>query len=422
MGGAVFVASGELTITSSTLSGNSVASGPGSSGMGGAVNVASGQLTITNSTLSGNSVASYNYSMGGAVNVASGELTITNSTLSGNSVAVAGGAGSYPYAVGRDVSIDSNGFPATADINNSILGQTDSSVSDFNAFGNVTSSGGNNLIRNPGDFGGSSSQADPMLDPAGLKDNGGPTPTIALLPGSPAIDAGDAALVPAGVTTDQRGAGFARISGGRVDIGAFEFQQNPPPSVSVAFGPSGAVVELVNSEGVLTQFDASGAHQLGNGGVRYAGIAYGPNGAVLEVVGLNGVLTQFINGVAVQLGNGGVSSASVAYVGNTQVLEVVGLNGVLTQFINGVAVQLGNGGVSSASVAYVGNTQVLEVVSSAGVLTQFTNGVPQQLGGAGVQSAGVAFFANNEVLDIIFSDGTLDQFDVFGVHRLGMVP
>ena len=32
---------------------------------------------------------------------------------------------------------------------------------------------------------------DPLLDPAGLKDNGGPTQTIALLPGSPAINAGD---------------------------------------------------------------------------------------------------------------------------------------------------------------------------------------------------------------------------------------
>jgi hypothetical protein len=213
--------------------------------------------------------------------------------------------------------------------------------------------------------------------------------------------------------------------GGTSDLLIFNVTSPPavqlPPAVSVAFGPAGEVLELVNSAGFLTQVVNGVAQPLGNGGVRYASIAYGPNGAVVEVVGLNGVLTQFINGVAVQLGNGGVSSASVAFVGSTEVMEVVGLNGVLTQFINGVAVQLGNGGVSSASVAYVGNTQVLEVVSSAGVLTQFTNGVPQQLGGAGVQSAGVAFNANSEVLDIIFSDGSLDQFDAFGVRPLGMV-
>jgi hypothetical protein len=57
--------------------------------------------------------------------------------------------------------------------------------------------------------------SDPFLGP--LADNGGPTPTMALLPGSPAIDAG----VPiAGVTTDQRG--VARPQGTAPDIGAFE--------------------------------------------------------------------------------------------------------------------------------------------------------------------------------------------------------
>ena len=55
---------------------------------------------------------------------------------------------------------------------------------------------------------------DPLLGP--LQDNGGPTWTMALLPGSPAINAGDSTNAPA---TDQRG--FARV--GTPDIGAFEF-------------------------------------------------------------------------------------------------------------------------------------------------------------------------------------------------------
>ena len=46
---------------------------------------------------------------------------------------------------------------------------------------------------------------------------------MALLPGSPAIDAGNNALIPAGITTDQRG--FTRIVNGTVDIGAFEVQR-----------------------------------------------------------------------------------------------------------------------------------------------------------------------------------------------------
>ena len=75
----------------------------------------------------------------------------------------------------------------------------------------------------------------PMLGP--LANNGGPTQTMALLPGSPAINAGSNALaVDANgnpLTTDQRGAGFPRIVGGTVDIGAYEFT---PLSQTISFG------------------------------------------------------------------------------------------------------------------------------------------------------------------------------------------
>jgi hypothetical protein len=60
---------------------------------------------------------------------------------------------------------------------------------------------------------------DPMLGP--LQDNGGPTWTMALLPGSPAIDVGDNTDAP---DWDQRGEGFPRIVNGVIDIGAFEVQ------------------------------------------------------------------------------------------------------------------------------------------------------------------------------------------------------
>ncbi len=56
-----------------------------------------------------------------------------------------------------------------------------------------------------------------------LQNNGGATFTHALVAGSPAINAGNNVLVPSGITTDQRGAGFDRISEGKVDIGAVEF-------------------------------------------------------------------------------------------------------------------------------------------------------------------------------------------------------
>jgi hypothetical protein len=57
----------------------------------------------------------------------------------------------------------------------------------------------------------------PWLGP--LANNGGPTQTMALLAGSPAIDAG---ANPGGLATDQRGAGFTRTAGARTDIGAYE--------------------------------------------------------------------------------------------------------------------------------------------------------------------------------------------------------
>src|SRR5262249_31154114 len=65
----------------------------------------------------------------------------------------------------------------------------------------------------------------PLLGP--LQDNGGPTFTHALLPRSPAINAGDNTGAP---DSAQRGPGFPRIVGGTTNIGAFEAQAtNRPP-------------------------------------------------------------------------------------------------------------------------------------------------------------------------------------------------
>jgi hypothetical protein len=78
---------------------------------------------------------------------------------------------------------------------------------------NLSSDNGSGFLTGPGDL----TSTDPLLGP--LQNNGGPTQTMALLAGSPAIDAGDNTGAP---DTDQRG--FARIVGGAIDIGAFEVQ------------------------------------------------------------------------------------------------------------------------------------------------------------------------------------------------------
>jgi hypothetical protein len=87
---------------------------------------------------------------------------------------------------------------------------------------NLSSDDCNGFLNGPGD----ETNIEPMLGP--LQDNGGPTLTHALLPGSPAIDAGD----PNFATTllyDQRGPGFNRVMNGRIDIGSFEVQSTPLP-------------------------------------------------------------------------------------------------------------------------------------------------------------------------------------------------
>jgi hypothetical protein len=78
------------------------------------------------------------------------------------------------------------------------------------------------------DQGGNLTGVDPMLGP--LAANGGPTQTMELLTGSPAINAGpDPVPSFTGNEFDQRGEGFARVVAGTADIGAFEVQ--PPPVV-----------------------------------------------------------------------------------------------------------------------------------------------------------------------------------------------
>jgi Ca2+-binding RTX toxin-like protein len=170
--------------------------GGGGAGLGGAIfNNSGATLTITNSTLSGNSAQggtagaqnqgiSDGKAYGGAIFNRNGSVALTNATVSGNTAANGGRA---LFLVS-----DGAGNTASAIINNSILGQSDNSVTDFDSAsirsGNTpTSSGDHNLIRNQTTFGGTASSVDPMLGL--LASNGGPTQTMAFLAGSPAIGA-----------------------------------------------------------------------------------------------------------------------------------------------------------------------------------------------------------------------------------------
>ena len=103
----------------------------------------------------------------------------------------------------------------------------------FNNGGTVTPLGynlccndaGGDVLNGPGD----QINTDPMLGP--LQDNGGPTFTHELLPGSPAIDAGDPYFTPPPLF-DQRGPDLWRVRNDRIDIGSFEVQMGSATRVA----------------------------------------------------------------------------------------------------------------------------------------------------------------------------------------------
>jgi hypothetical protein len=200
-GGGIFNHGQTLTVTNSTISDNG-ARGSG----GGVVNDGDGNVTVTNSTISGNS--SERLGAGGIEN--NGNLAVTNSTLSDNSASTGGSIlnGNGGVAQIGDTVLNAGAFGGTI-LNN---GGTMTSLGY-----NLASDNGGGVLTGPGD----QINTDPMLGP--LQDNGGPTFTHALLPGSPAIDAGDPSFTPPPFF-DQRGPGFARVANRRIDKGSFEVQ------------------------------------------------------------------------------------------------------------------------------------------------------------------------------------------------------
>jgi len=223
-----------LAITDSTISGNSANDGQG---RGGGIHAENG-LRVENSTISGNSAATIGGGIyahftqivnstisgnsagtsGGGIYEAHSSLHVTNSTITGNSAPSGGGI------------YNTQGIPADRlQISNTILSAGASGENIFNDGGTVISDGynlssddGGGYLTGPGD----QVETDPLLSP--LQDNGGPTFTHALLPGSPAIDAGDPNFSPPPLH-DQRDCHFDRVFNGRIDIGSFETQPAPRP-------------------------------------------------------------------------------------------------------------------------------------------------------------------------------------------------
>jgi hypothetical protein len=225
---------GSLTVVNSTFSSNR-----GSEG--GAIHNNGGTVNVINTTFSDNSVngvggAIFNTSQGMPT---SGILNITNSTFSGNS-AIAQGGGIY-NTLGTIVNIINSTFSGNFSANGGAIFTSSGTVlvsntivansqSGGNCSGIITSKGHNlssdkacsKYFKAAGDI----NNINPLLGP--LANNGGLTFTMALITGSPAIDAGDAKICSTAPVSnlDQRGVARPLNGDGKgqaiCDIGAFE--------------------------------------------------------------------------------------------------------------------------------------------------------------------------------------------------------
>lgn len=227
--------SGTVNVINSTINGNSAiaanggGSGSGGTGKGGGIFNSSGTVNITNSTLSGNSAtAPFNgEGLGGGVYNPSGTVNLKSTIVANNTAFTFG-----PDASGGLITHGYNILEKTA---------------------------GATVVQQTTDLFG----VDPKLGP--LQNNGGPTQTMSLLTGSPAIDKGTSVGLTGPLSMDQRGTGFPRTvdlqsianaaGGNGTDIGALEIQptvQFSSAAYNVTEGAATATI-TVNRIGSLDQ-------------------------------------------------------------------------------------------------------------------------------------------------------------------------
>ena len=239
---------GTATLIDDTISGNT-ATGSG----GGILNANNSGLTVINCTIYGNTVTGSTGVGGGLATQNGGSAKLINTTISGNS-ASGFSSENQPENAGGGVY---DAFSSLSLGNTIVAGNTTKSLEpDIGAFSTqsvislghnfVGSGAGGAFTANTSDkVGTAASPPNPMLGALSLISNPFPTQTLAPLTGSPVINAGSNALVPASVSTDQRG--VPRIAQGTVDIGAVEVQAVSSPLVVNTFFDYSTVINGLTS-------------------------------------------------------------------------------------------------------------------------------------------------------------------------------
>jgi hypothetical protein len=317
LGGAIFVHLGTVTIMNSTLAMNIAQGGNndpasllgsnwGGSGFGGAIFNLNGTVTLLDSTVAKN--------------------TVTPGGIAGtsNHLGQSDGGGIYNLAYGSDTVTPNTPVIARLNLTNSILAYSTgnaarslngTSVQDLvndspvaGGWANGTSNpSGNQAIadgksapsivtarlnwQSPSSSSHGAAKeintsallpagTDPLLDSA-LRNNGGPTQTMAELSGSPAIDAGSDSVLgpPLNLTTDQRG--FPRKVGAHVDIGAYEYQGNLSLTTSFTSAFTGIINDVaIGTVSAPGQYVAVGSAVVG-GVTEFAVTLYSASGTAL---------------------------------------------------------------------------------------------------------------------------------------------
>jgi fibronectin-binding autotransporter adhesin len=300
MGGGIYNGNVVLLLNS-TLSGNfatggtgtpNIPNGPGGTGLGGAIyNV--GKFTGTNNTIFGNLAiggdgglentnrwgpSGVGYGGGIYNDTTNGTVILTHQTLSDNSVEHGSSLAPITMGIGGGI-YSTNG---TVTLRNTIVANSPSGT---NCWGSIIDGGGNISSDASLSFTapGSHTNTNPVLGPLG--NYGGPTQTMPILAGSPALDAGTAAFCPA---TDQRG--VVRPFGAGCDIGAYE--SAPPYNISGqvrCHGVTGTLQMTLGTNSVGT--DANGnyfVNAFGAGGLyavspSAAGVVFVPGSVMISL-------------------------------------------------------------------------------------------------------------------------------------------
>jgi hypothetical protein len=274
-GGGLYTEDGTININHSTFSGNSVDCGPACGISGGAIANRGSVLNVSNSTFAGNS-ASFG---GGGIYSSHGSVMVSNSTFAGNSDAFQGGAiyndlssmmvsnstfagnsasdvGGAIYNARGSMTVSNSTFAdnsagyagSIANVSSMTLSNTIIANSTGDCYGRISAD--SHTLASDSSCGGATVKSSAELNLGPLANNGGPTQTIALLPGSAAIDAGDDAVCAAAPVNhlDQRG--VARPQGAHCDSGAFELEQQTDttaPTITISSPADGAVYLLGQS-------------------------------------------------------------------------------------------------------------------------------------------------------------------------------